>query len=1035
MAYAGHSRESAAAIATIVAALFVGGCSSGPRSDTEVAVNEKPAFLVAVTRTVYDGASDDLLTAGLGKTGLAGAAPTFANPTAPTAAELRRAAIWNNYRAIVDVAANGGYGTLYGPNVDRNGQPTLGEGKVAGVEYVAYADDGTGRRNVTLMVQIPATWDRDRPCVVTGTSSGSRGAYGAIGSAGEWGLKRGCAVAYADKGSGMGVHDLATDTVNLRDGTRAPASAAGTTSSFTSLTGNALSDFNAANPNRIAVKHAHSQQNPEKDWGTDTLDAVRFALWALSEEKGDRNADGAVRRSYHAGNTLVIASSVSNGAGAAIAAAELDTEGLIDGVAVSEPNVALAPAPGLVVYRGSKSLAGAGRPLYDYFTYANLLQPCASLSTRAAGSPGAAFVPAALATNRCTSLRNKGVLSKPTTAELAEEAMDLLIAYGWEAETAKLHASHYAFATASIAMTYASTYSRASVADSLCGLSFAFTDANGRPAPAPAASLAQVFATGNGIPPMAGINIVNNNHPGGPLRDAASTSPTTGLTDFNLDGAMCQRDPVDRHRPTGDEAQGRCGRDPSHRQLARQAGDHRARPLGHPGAARVHVAPVLRAEPHRRRLRVEARLRRGHQRAALRHVHRQRGASRLRQHVRAAALLLQPGDGPRVRPPDGRRSAAACAGGAHHAPGRNARVRARHHSCERPVDQRHPGKRGPDHVLGHDGDHPRLTRRRGLTARVGYNGSAASIEAAVSFSRPSLAMSAPMTPQEIVSELDKHIVGQDAAKRAVAIALRNRWRRQQVPEPLRGEITPKNILMIGPTGVGKTEIARRLARLADAPFVKVEATKFTEVGYVGRDVDTIVRDLVEMAVKQTRETEMRKVRDRANDAAEERVLDVLLPPAREVNFHDMQPTDSGTRQRFRKMLREGKLDDKEIEIEVSVLPQSMEIMAPPGHGGPHEPAAVDVPADRRRAQARAEDEGPRGAQAPHRGGGGEARQRRGDQDARARGGRAERHRVPRRDRQDRLARRTCRARTSRARACSATCCRSSRAPACPPSTG
>jgi ATP-dependent HslUV protease ATP-binding subunit HslU len=191
-------------------------------------------------------------------------------------------------------------------------------------------------------------------------------------------------------------------------------------------------------------------------------------------------------------------------------------------------------------------------------------------------------------------------------------------------------------------------------------------------------------------------------------------------------------------------------------------------------------------------------------------------------------------------------------------------------------------------------------------------------------------MTAPMTPQEIVSELDKHIVGQGNAKRAVAIALRNRWRRQQVREPLRSEITPKNILMIGPTGVGKTEIARRLARLADAPFVKVEATKFTEVGYVGRDVDTIVRDLVEVAVKQTRETEMRKVRDRAGDAAEERVLDVLIPPAREIGFDDMKPVDSATRQKFRKMLREGKLDDKDIDVEVAVLPPQMEIMAPPG---------------------------------------------------------------------------------------------------------
>ena len=191
-------------------------------------------------------------------------------------------------------------------------------------------------------------------------------------------------------------------------------------------------------------------------------------------------------------------------------------------------------------------------------------------------------------------------------------------------------------------------------------------------------------------------------------------------------------------------------------------------------------------------------------------------------------------------------------------------------------------------------------------------------------------MSSLMTPQEIVHELDKHIVGQHSAKRAVAIALRNRWRRQQVADPLRQEITPKNILMIGPTGVGKTEIARRLAKLADAPFIKVEATKFTEVGYVGRDVDTIIRDLAETAIKQAREAETRKVRDRAGDAAEERVLDALLPPAREVNFHDMQPTDTAARQKFRKMLREGQLDDKEIDVEVSTSPQQMEILAPPG---------------------------------------------------------------------------------------------------------
>ena len=204
-----------------------------------------------------------------------------------------------------------------------------------------------------------------------------------------------------------------------------------------------------------------------------------------------------------------------------------------------------------------------------------------------------------------------------------------------------------------------------------------------------------------------------------------------------------------------------------------------------------------------------------------------------------------------------------------------------------------------------------------------------------------------MTPKEIVSELDKHVVGQANAKRAVAIALRNSWRRQQVPEPLRHEITPKNILMIGPTGVGKTEIARRLAKLADAPFIKIEATKFTEVGYVGRDVDTIIRDLIDIGIKQTRELETRKVRARAEDAAEDRIIDILVPPARDFGFTSSTNANAGantaagstaasstpdhtTRQTFRKRLREGSLDDTEIELELAEAGPTMEIMAPPG---------------------------------------------------------------------------------------------------------
>jgi len=196
-----------------------------------------------------------------------------------------------------------------------------------------------------------------------------------------------------------------------------------------------------------------------------------------------------------------------------------------------------------------------------------------------------------------------------------------------------------------------------------------------------------------------------------------------------------------------------------------------------------------------------------------------------------------------------------------------------------------------------------------------------------------------MTPREIVEEIDKHIIGQAAAKRAVAVALRNRWRRAQVEdESLRAEITPKNILMIGPTGVGKTEISRRLARLAKAPFIKVEATKFTEVGYVGREVDSIVRDLVDMAVKMAREEAIERVRSRAEDAAEERILDALLPPARDSDWAEGAKNDDASdahkdgaaRQRFRKLFREGKLDDKEIEIEVSGPTVGVEIMGPPG---------------------------------------------------------------------------------------------------------
>ena len=536
----------AALAAATLAALAACSTSSGPGNDP-LPVSVKPTYVVGTIDTkTYDGTTDDLLTAGLGKSGLAGGAPAVANAASPTPAELRRLAIYNNNRALVDIATNGGYGTLYGPNVAADGTVTTGEGKIAGDETIAYADSGDGRENVTMMVQVPATFTVANACIVTAASSGSRGVYGAIGTAGEWGLKHGCVVAYTDKGSGNGGHDLAANAVYVRDGTRTPAATAGANSQFTAnLTASALAAYNSAFPNRWAYKHAHSQQNPEKDWGRDTLRAIEFAFYVLNQRFGEVN-DGRRLSTLNANNTIVIASSVSNGAGAAIQAAEQDQNGLIDGVAVAEPQINLNAPAGLVIKRGTANVPTFAHPLYDYFTYANLYQPCASLSAAAvansAGIPGVTTPNAVTAANRCEALANRGLVSGATTLDRANDALNKLLAYGWESDSIPFQASHYSLATLSVTYTYATAYGRASVADNLCGYSFGGAPASGVPAPLAAAAAAQLFGTGNGVPPTSGINILNNNSVGGTAVDAASISPSTGKADLNFDGAACLRD-------------------------------------------------------------------------------------------------------------------------------------------------------------------------------------------------------------------------------------------------------------------------------------------------------------------------------------------------------------------------------------------------------------------------------------------------------------------------------------------------------------
>jgi hydroxybutyrate-dimer hydrolase len=535
-------RRGAAVASAVAASLLLAGCWGEDTYTPEQ--NLKPSFVGTVTKNTYDGVSDDLLTAGLGKTGLAGAAPTIANPTAPTAAELRKLAIYNNYRALLDIAANGGYGTLYGPNVDASGTITSSEGKIAGTEYLAYADDGSGKQNVTMMVQIPASFDASKACIVTAPSSGSRGVYGAIGTAGEWGLKRGCAVAYTDKGTGTGFHDLATDTVNLQNGTRAGSAAAGTNSNFTAaLTASELAAFNAAWPNRVATKHAHSGQNPERNWGRNTLDAVRFAFYVINEERAARNSDGTAKVDFKPANTVVIASSVSNGGGASIAAAEQDTDGLIDGVAVAEPTLELTPPAGLTVVRGT-AVQPVARPLFDYYSFGNLFMGCASQSTRAANSYGIAAVRpvVAFATNMCAGLKAKGLLTGTTTQEQADEALDKLLAAGYQVESIPLFATHFTSTYFGILPTFGAGYGRYSVKDNLCGISMAPADATGRPTVYPAATLAQAFGTSSGVVPTAGIALINNDSVGGPINYALAVSPSTGKQDYSLDVGLCFRD-------------------------------------------------------------------------------------------------------------------------------------------------------------------------------------------------------------------------------------------------------------------------------------------------------------------------------------------------------------------------------------------------------------------------------------------------------------------------------------------------------------
>lgn len=528
----------------------------------EAAAAAKPGYIRGdIIATPYPAAGgDDLLTAGLGAAGLqAAAAPALSDP--PTAAELRRRAIYTNYRALVDVSATGGYGTppstgLYGPHVDKPAEAGP-NGEIYGTEFLAFAKGRGGRQNVTLMVQVPsffATGGR-RPCIVTAPSSGSRGVYGAIGTAGEWGLKKGCAVAYTDKGTGIGAHDLQNDTVNTLRGERAAADSAGAGSNFTAdLSDAEQAAFNAAWPNRWAWKHAHSELNPERDWGDHVLLSIDFAFWVLNNQvqrAGPRRLDPR--------NTLVIGSSVSNGGAASLLAAEKAPPGLIDAVVVSEPNVNPRYSARFGIKQGGGPvLRRHSRPLYDYATQAMLYQACANLANPSDLFTGlTAPVDDTIEAARCQSLHDAGLLSGADPAGWPQEAQAKLNAYGLLPEQNELAQAYWGFyVTQAVAVTYANAYARASVLDRLCGYSFAASSL-AAPAPGPLAPAAAnlLFPTGNGIPPTGGVGVVNDLSSAGPTYDPLSLSPSFGgRQDQNLDGAICLRSLWDG---AGDAGKGR----------------------------------------------------------------------------------------------------------------------------------------------------------------------------------------------------------------------------------------------------------------------------------------------------------------------------------------------------------------------------------------------------------------------------------------------------------------------------------------------
>ncbi len=478
----------------VAAALLIPGPTGAARAEGIVRAD----IVGEPIRRVFDGQSDDLLSAGLGAEGLRGAVPGFADPGAPTALELRRRAIWNNYRALTDESEAGGFGRLSGP---RTGE------SIAGVEYLAAVRKPGGEGNTTVMLQIPAQFDPSNPCLVAVASSGSRGIYGALPTAGEWGLRKGCAVVHSDKGTGTGFFDFDSGTA-WRIDLVATTDAADPLVLWRPQRSAELEEWRVTHPHRIGVRHAHGGDNGERDWGLYLLQTVKTGLVLLQREFPPTAERPAITRN----RTLVIASGISNGGGAVLRAVEADTEGLIDGAVVSEPNVSVVQEPRLAMRMGERApVTGAPHALFDHVLLHYRLQPAAVLAPEQLGAMTA--IPDARRPGLedwTARLAERGLLSGETAAARAQDARRQLEAAGVLREALDGGIANVLFGLwPALADTYASALARLGAAESPCGRSYAVIDTQFRARASTAEELARLAAESTGIPPTGGVQIVD----------------------------------------------------------------------------------------------------------------------------------------------------------------------------------------------------------------------------------------------------------------------------------------------------------------------------------------------------------------------------------------------------------------------------------------------------------------------------------------------------------------------------------------------